>query len=384
MIWVNHKLIAVWANHNYNKDMRGLVMDGVRRPGRGEGPLMLGTMAKSAAAPAMTLPQPLAITASNSLDGLRRVTERLLPSQIAESPASISQQEATPTGWQMRPYAIASLAVLPMVAAAGTWAVRSTLMSKPVAASPAVTVNPAPTPAPDPAAEAAAAAALAQTQSLQALLDDFGRSTTYSVYVKDLKTGHLAVVGPDRSFRSASLYKLFVASEIYHRIDTGQLSYTSGAGNGRTIASCLNLMITISDNGCGDAMGSLIGWNNLTQILKAQGYSGTNLNQPMTTTPRDVAKLYERLYAGTLGSVDSNGQFMKLLTAQKVNNRLPQGLPVGTTFAHKTGDLYGFMHDAGIVYGPKTDYLVVMMGAPGSVPSNFSALSSKLYSFFNN
>jgi beta-lactamase class A len=141
-------------------------------------------------------------------------------------------------------------------------------------------------------------------------------------------------------------------------------------------------MITISDNPCGNALGSLIGWNQLTRSLRAGGYSGTNLNQPMRTTPRDVAKLYERLYAGSLASPASNAAFLSLLRAQRVNNRLPQGLPAGTDFAHKTGDLYGFMHDAGIVFGAKTDYLVVMMGAPGAVPSNFASLSAKLYNHF--
>jgi beta-lactamase class A len=64
---------------------------------------------------------------------------------------------------------------------------------------------------------------------------------------------------------------------------------------------------------------------------------------------------------------------------------LPVGLPAGTVIAHKTGDLDSFTHDAGIVYGPKTNYLVVVMSGPwdnpGNAPSQFADLSGKIWSY---
>ncbi len=362
-------------------------MDGVRRPKQGGEVLILESGSPSGAAAAMVLPQTLAMQAANSIDGLRRAAETIWPLNLADSETDpynpVLAANAERTVW---PYALASLAALPMFAVASVYGIRSVLANRSVTQPRAASTTATAPADPVPQTEQSQLAATAVTaSSLQQLMDNFGQSGTYSLYVKDLNTGQLGVVGPDRSFRSASLYKLFVASEIYRRIDNGTLSYTSvaGSGTGNNVAGCLNLMITISDNGCGNALGSLVGWNNLTQTLRAQGFGGTSLNQPMVTTPRDVGTLFERLYAGTLLSPDSSANFLALLKAQKVNNRLPQGLPASTTFAHKTGDLDGFLHDSGIVYGPKTNYLVVMMGAPGARPSDFATLSQRLWQHFN-
>jgi beta-lactamase class A len=141
-------------------------------------------------------------------------------------------------------------------------------------------------------------------------------------------------------------------------------------------------MITISDNGCGVALGDILGWGGQNASLRSNGYTGTNLATPQQTSARDVATLFERVYRGTLNSPNANAAFLGLLKNQQVNNRLPLGLPGGTVFAHKTGDLDGYLHDAGIVYGPKTDYLVVVMGSPGVTYNQFVPLSQQLWNYF--
>lgn len=365
-------------------------MDGVRkRRNQTAGTIMLKSAPLATAAVAV-LPR-LATWNANagSFDGLRRVAQNMATVASPEL-ATAEVNDALPDthGQRFSLFAITSLAAIPMLAAASIiggrfyFADRSNQADASTKAVPITAAQPV-----SPNNQAVAAPALAaESQSMQQIIDNFGLTSTYSLYVKDLNTGQLAVANPDRVFESASLYKLFVANGIYQKIDSGQLHYTDQAGGdtGNTIAGCLNLMITISDNGCGQALGGLQDWSALTQQMRAQGYTGTNLNDEITySTPRDVAILFQRLYAGSLLSADSSSQFLSLLKAQKVNDRLPQGLPAGTTFAHKTGDLDGFMHDAGIVYGPKTDYLVVMMGAPGANPNDFASLSQRLYAFFN-
>lgn len=358
-------------------------MDGVRRR-RSEGPatIMLRPAATAVTAE-VAMPMPNSWAPSGTFDGLRRVARNnanvVMPNDTSD------RLIATPTR-KISPWAMAGLAAIPMITVASVAGARTLLADRDtrVEAAQASAVNV--TQAQPVAATDQAATTAPSSTSLQQLIDGFGMSSTYSLYVKDLKTGQLAVSNPDKVMDSASLYKLFVADGIYQRIDAGKLSYDSqaGGGTGNTIAGCLNLMITISDNGCGRALGGLLNWNTWTQQLRSQGYDATDLTGLYTqTSPRNVATLYERLYAGTLLGPDSTNQFMNLLKAQKVNNRLPQGLPAGTTIAHKTGDLDGYTHDAGIVFGPKTDYLVVMMGAPGSQPSDFASLNQKLYSFFN-
>jgi beta-lactamase class A len=179
-----------------------------------------------------------------------------------------------------------------------------------------------------------------------------------------------------------------VAKGIYQRIDIGQLSYgqAAGGGTGKTIDACLTVMINISDNDCGRALGTILGWGAQNQALGLEGYPQTDLSTPQQTSAADVARLFERLYRGTLVSADSGGRFLALLKSQRVNNRLPQGLPAGTVFAHKTGDLDGYVHDGGIVYGPKTNYLVVVTSgawnSPTGAPPLFANLSQQLWNYF--
>lgn len=223
---------------------------------------------------------------------------------------------------------------------------------------------------------------------LQALLDNFAAANPgkFGVVVKDLTTGATASVSPHQQMTSASLYKLFVAQRIYQQMDLGQLSagQAAGGGSGRNIDGCLTIMINISDNTCGRALGSILNWGAQDHALSVEGYNETSLATPQKTSAADVATLMERLYNGTLLSGNSSAKFLGLLKDQRVNNRLPVGLPAGTVIAHKTGDLYGYMHDAGIVYGPKTNYLVVVMGTPGSAPAQFADLSQQLWNFFEN
>lgn len=225
---------------------------------------------------------------------------------------------------------------------------------------------------------------------LQKLLDTFAaeHQGKFSVYVKDLRTGQVASIRADQKMTSASLYKLFVAQRTLAQIDLGQWQLGSAAGNGtgRTIDTCLSIMITYSDNGCGRALGEKLGWGTQDQALAVEGYTDTTLASPQQTSARDVASLLERLYSNQLLSARSTEQLTTLLKSQHINNRLPQGLPSGIVVAHKTGDLDGYVHDAGIVYGPKTDYVVVVMsgpwGMPGTAPAQFAALSQQLWHYF--
>jgi beta-lactamase class A len=251
--------------------------------------------------------------------------------------------------------------------------------TKTVAPTPVQTKVAAVAPAPTP-----------QKTGLQQLLSEFAAANgdKFGIVVKDLKTGETASVNPDREMTSASLYKLFVAQRIYQQIDLGQLTYgaAAGGGSGRDIDGCLTVMINISDNTCGRALGDILHWGAQNQALAVEGYKETDLSTPQQTSAADVATLFSRLYNGTLVSANSSARFMALLKDQRVNNRLPVGLPAGTVIAHKTGDLNSYVHDAGIVYGPKTDYLVVAMSgswnAPGNAPALFGDLSGKLWNYF--
>ncbi len=331
-------------------------LDGVRRPARTSPRAVVGAMQASA-----TPPMP------------------------AMAPAAALPEARSPlAGWR-RPAIAFGLVAMALVASGGV-AVRlasngSTARAAAEAPKPAATVAPAVAPTATP---------VPQKTGLQQLLTDFaaGNPGKFGIVVKDLATGETAGINPDQQMESASLYKLFVAQRIYQQIDLGQLTYgkAAGGGTGRNIQDCLRVMINISDNDCGRALGTILGWGAQNQALAIEGYKATNLATPQKTSAGDVATLLSRLYTGTLVSANSTNGFMGLLKDQRVNNRLPVGLPTGTVIAHKTGDLDGFVHDAGIVYGPKTNYLVVVTSGPwntpGSAPAQFAKLSGQLWNYF--
>jgi beta-lactamase class A len=138
------------------------------------------------------------------------------------------------------------------------------------------------------------------------------------------------------------------------------------------------------------------GWQTLDDKLKLLGLKATMLNNydqkgnvlgDKQTTPSDIATFMEELYKGLLLSPTSTNDFLNLLKNDQLNDWLPSGLPTGTVIAHKTGALYDLVHDAGIVYSPKGDYLVVLMTKGWNDPVNdappvFTGLSSQLWSFF--
>ncbi len=267
----------------------------------------------------------------------------------------------------------------------------STAKTASTTAQPATNTN-TPPPTVNPAA---AIAPSTKNASLQSLLDAFvaANGSQYSIYVKDLKTGTLASVNADKVMLSASLYKLFVAQRIYQMVDSGTVTYghSAGSSSGLNVEDCLTNMIRISDNDCGHDLGSLVGWNKQDAALKNAGYKNTSLGDtaesPQLTNSKDVGLLLEHLYSGTLMSPNAATRFVNLLKDQRVNDRFPAGLPAGTVVAHKTGDLSGYTHDAGIIYGAKTDFVVVIMSGPWPSPETskpaFGALAGQLNHFFN-
>jgi beta-lactamase class A len=374
-----------------------LVMDGVKEsPDRARAVERVTVVPASSASADLTRPKKLhrstmranaGVRFVTGMDGVRRQVPLTPREAVINMKAPVEAYEATVDEparrrWKWR----RSLVSVGLVATAFAVSVLTVQLEQPrtgAKADAAVSVAPQPSATP---------VTTPKKTGLQELVNAFAapNPNMWGIVVKDLGTGETATYRPDHQFTSASLYKLFVAQRIYQRIDLGQLTYgqAAGGGTGRNIDGCLTVMINISDNACGRALGTILGWGAQNQALQLEGYQQTNLATPQKTSAQDVATLLERLNAGTLLSEGSAGKLMGLLKSQRVNNRLPLGLPAGTVIAHKTGDLDGVVHDAGIVYGPKTNYLVVVMSGPwatpAGAPAQFANLSHQLWNFFEN
>jgi beta-lactamase class A len=201
------------------------------------------------------------------------------------------------------------------------------------------------------------------------------QSVPFSVVVRRLPSGAEVARSADRKVLSASLYKLFVARELLHRVYSGTLDRAGPAapaadGTGRTVGACIRDMIVVSDNRCGVWGLGQVGSGKLDASLARDGFPGTSLASPQQTTAADVARFFEQARAGTLlgpGGEAATSELYDLLGEQQVNDRLPAGLPPGTPIAHKTGDRVHWAHDAGIISGTREVLLVVLSG-PWAAP----------------
>lgn len=235
-----------------------------------------------------------------------------------------------------------------------------------------------------------------------------GTTGTYAVAIKNLKTGESYYYNQDKSFQSASLYKLWVMAMAYKRIKEGALdpdkkydvkitdlnkafniaSESAELTEGEftlDVKNALKQMITISHNYAAMALTRDLKVSKLSQYISEQGFYDSRVKSPPITTASDIEYFYEKLYSGQLGDKESTEEMLSLLKAQQINDRLPKYLPENITVAHKTGELDGYKHDAGIVYTPKGDYIIVLLSDTNNeatAAETEALLSKAVYDYF--
>ncbi len=194
----------------------------------------------------------------------------------------------------------------------------------------------------------------------------------WSVYVKDLSNDEEIVIN-DHEGHSASLIKLFTAGRYEQAIRDGELEETDVGDYNEA------LMISNSDNDAWVNLETIIGhgsyhngYTSVTQFARSQGFSNTgrlvdqndnwNGDGGMNwTSVKDVGTCLDEIYHGTYVDAQASEKILNLMKQQSHLNKIPAGLPAGTVCANKTGELELTQNDAAIVYGPKTNYILVVM-----------------------
>lgn len=205
----------------------------------------------------------------------------------------------------------------------------------------------------------------------------------FGIYIKNISTGQQVMLNADEQFNAASLYKLAVMYAIYKRGSEGKLNLSD-----QLIQDNLKAMITISSNEAAYFLvDNYASWKEVTDMMQQIGLRGTNLNQnPIITTPKDMGKLLELMALGKLISLETSASMLELLSAQKINDRIPVHLPPNALIAHKTGEFEDVRHDAGVIISPENNYILVLMSRNGEDPEKVKAImvkiSSKVYDFF--
>ncbi len=176
-----------------------------------------------------------------------------------------------------------------------------------------------------------------------------------------------AAFNPDRQFGSASIYKLFLVKPLFDQIplEHQQKITVSVNGQPRAISTCLDLMLRLSHNECGEAVGKYLNWSKAQQTLNKAGYASTEFKvSELSTTAADTARFLEQLNGDMLNR-NAKENVLKSLREQRWREGIPAGCP-GCTTATKTGSSNGFVHDVGIVRYQSGSYVLSIFSEDGS------------------
>jgi len=200
--------------------------------------------------------------------------------------------------------------------------------------------------------------------------DDLPTSSTVAVALIDLSSKNRGTVDYNggTQFTSASTYKLFVAYEEVHAIETGRLTWNSPL-NGTTLDQCFTNMIHVSDNDCPqDWIVKYSSFTKLTTSAQSLGMSSATdfTYGNMRTSADDLAKFLQELYQGKLMNSTDQQKLLTLMENQIYRAGIPAGIAAnsadaGAYVADKVGFLDTLKNDAAIVYSPHGDYVLVIM-----------------------
>lgn len=228
----------------------------------------------------------------------------------------------------------------------------------------------------------------------------------YSIGIKDLNTGKETFVSSPgitetTKMRSASIIKLFIMAEAFKQIKDGKISYSAENKN------LLEDMITKSDNTATNTLIDRLGMENVNKTARLNGFTSSILKRKMLdykslkagvdnyTSSKDVINLYTKLINRELINSNFSDMMLGILKRQKINTKIPVLLPRGTVIAHKTGelppdsslDLGGVENDAGIVFGPKGNYIIsfLMSDLPDTAEARkvIQDISKSVYEYYS-
>jgi beta-lactamase class A len=214
----------------------------------------------------------------------------------------------------------------------------------------------------------------------------------FSLVVKDLEFPYFKVAfNENAGFPATSIIKIPIMAVVFKAVDQGKVSLdqlirikkrdiTPGSGQIKkmklpvilTLAELMEIMIAYSDNTATNKIIDILGMEYLNDGFKDLGLQTTLLRRKMMDFSRrdkgvenyicsaDIVFLLEKIYRQELISREYSRLMLDFLMNQAVNDRIPRYLPYKVRVAHKTGLERGVVHDAGIVFSEKGNYIICM------------------------
>jgi beta-lactamase class A len=217
----------------------------------------------------------------------------------------------------------------------------------------------------------------AQLDELEAALEDLATRSGVreGIAVKDLGGtfgGEGVGVGEDLVFESASLIKVLILAELLRQVDKGQISLDDPLGDS-TVGRLAKSMIVVSDNAAANLLMDRVGFEEINTLARDLGLKDTHLSRHMLdyevrgsgkdnlTSASDMVTLFSAIWKGEFLSSDSRKLALSILRRQRLNEKIPAALPLGTFIAHKTGELPSIEHDAGVVILPDGAFAIAVL-----------------------
>lgn len=273
---------------------------------------------------------------------------------------------------------------------------------KPVSPLPKKVINVAPTPKLE---------IITNNKNLQKVINDAisGASGTYSIAIKNMKTGESYYLNAHKVYEPGSLYKVWVMATVYNQIQNGKLAedeilsqdvktlnsefdidpefaeLTDGTIT-LSIQDALEQMITISHNTAALLLTEKVQLPSIENFLVQNSLSESAIGEPPKTTAFDLSSFFEKLYKGQLANADNTKKMIELLKRQTLNDKISKYLPKNVEVAHKTGEIGYLSHDGGIVFTDKGDYIIVVLSEsdyPPGAEERIALISQAVYRYFS-
>lgn len=223
------------------------------------------------------------------------------------------------------------------------------------------------------------------------------------------------------TFPSASTIKIFIAIEAFNQInkelifedDIILLDDTMKVGGSGILSSYSNnseisikkliyLMMAESDNTATNILIDILDINNINTTINKLLCKNSALNRKMMdfdsikkgidnyTSALDLAIVLERLYTNSCINKKYDTLILNIMKDCTNNSKIPSKLPPHIKISHKTGELDYIENDAGIIFTPYGDYILIILteGYNNSVEiqaiSEISKIIYDSYSLLNN
>jgi beta-lactamase class A len=209
--------------------------------------------------------------------------------------------------------------------------------------------------------------------------------------INHLKTGEYASYNESTLVPAASLIKIPIMAEVLRLAKSGELSLRQRirvteadkvpfsilsmleTGNEYSVHDLLTLMIVQSDNTAANLLIDIAGFDKINGFIGELNLKNTTLRRKMMdvqarkagreneTSAFDMALFMELLYRGKVIDAAASTSIVELMKKQLDHTMMRLYIPDETVIAHKTGELEGLAHEAGIVYHPTGDWIFVVL-----------------------